>query len=687
MGDTLTTWHTDTANMVKDAKMSVDQKIQDISNTANNLVSSVNTLVSTLSSISPDMAVNLPEFEDVNEEDLDKVFTDLKIAIDKLGNNDYNTIINAFINSLSVVKPSSNMGSGVFSSTAAISTHLGNTVPTNVIKTYGSSDDFSSNFSSNFSSGFSLSNIDTTIPIPKIGSFPIPPTIVYPKKPTLDIEDFESTINIEIPKFPTYEFSEVELPTFTDITIPNLPQLSNISSPNISSLQNIPDPSISASYSDENYIDNINRLKTAIDTFLGGGVDTEFTAIEKGFIERGYAELDEQYKADIFEEQSRAERLGYTIPSGVILHRLELERTKYLKNLTTLQNETNKSLAELANRNRGLAINGGASLEQAYMNLFIQKMTRKLEYYKTEINKALTIYSNNIQRYSSYIEKQKADILIYSEKLKGELSKIEIYKAQIEGQKLISDINNNYLEKYKGQLQAKQIEAQIYESNINAISEQIKGELSKVEIYKAEVEAYKAKLAANEILSNIYKNGVEAEGLKIQAYETQVKAFVASVQSQEIITNAYKARADIAIEKEKLELSDKEVKVKEYAAKAEHYDAQTRNFVELHKAIATLYEHLFTPLKEMIKLIEVKLDTELKHKLAVYDTTLKAQLADAELRSKYYEVDIAKIKGMIDSTATLAGAYANALNYSFSFDGKAAVNYSGQDVESFSINA
>jgi len=527
-------------------------------------------------------------------------------------------------------------------------------------------------------------SIDSTITIPSFSPIPAAPAIKIPSPPVFKYTPFTENISVLFPKFPdALSLSDIQVPNLLNVTIPSEPFINIPDVPEEKTFSDVADPVFSVIYSDENYTDNIVRLKTAIDTFLNGGVDTEFTAIEKGFIERGYTELDEQYKADIFEEQSRAERLGYTIPSGVILHRLELERTKYLKNVTALQNEVNKNMAELANRNRNAALNSGTTLEQAYMNLFIQKMTRKFEYYKSNIDKELRLFDSKLKKLSTSVEVYKNTVLAYSERLKGELSKIDVFKAKLDGQKIISDINNAILEKYKTQLQAHQVKADIYKTQVATISEQIKGEISKVDIFKAKIDAYTAKLNGEKIKSEIYKTQIDSESSKINIFETQVKAYLASVEAAKVSVSAQseKINAELKLFESKVKATDTLKDV--YIAEVESTYKFNTIKQGLYEVISRLYTALLSPIGDYLRAQATIIDTNTKSKIAEYEGLVKKVLAEAELKAKGFDLDINKTKAMLDATATLAAAYANSINYSCAFDGRASIQYDGSDSERY----
>jgi hypothetical protein len=147
----------------------------------------------------------------------------------------------------------------------------------------------------------------------------------------------------------------------------------------------------------------------------------------------------------------------------------------------------------------------------SYANNVAQRRLRPAKY---AVEAALAVFgaliTNAARRHSSLSNAKPACLRPLIE---GELAKLEIFKAQIEGQKLVSQINIQLVEIYKARLEG----------------------------VRAQIEIFKEQIAAVLAQSEVNKNIIQAFGIRVQAYDSQVKAkaseYVAATRIKAEISN------------------------------------------------------------------------------------------------------------------------------------------------------
>lgn len=510
-----------------------------------------------------------------------------------------------------------------------------------------------------------LPTVDLTVNTPVT---PTSPAINLPSTPTVNEHSLPSEPNLDTVAFPDAPtLNDVEEPTLLNINLPSLPIIDlptapedeTFTSPELPNIENI-------DYTEEEYQEKVDTLLSAINELMDGGLESDFTVIERGILDRGVVELDEQYKSTLEEEKIKAERLGYSIPPGIILNRFDQARNDYVKKVNALFNELKKDLIELANSNRKTAMSSGIELEKAYMSLFNEAMARKLEKFKVDVDKEIRLFEAKVTLLKASLDIYLTKFQVYSEKIKAELSKVEIYKSQIDGQKLISDLNKNILELYRSKLSVNELAVSIYEKQVSAAAERLRAELSKVDVFKAQIDAYVAKLRGEELKVNVYQSLVQAETTKVSIYEQQIRAYLGQLQAEESKINIEKVKLETAVSeltaKTSLVNSLSNMIISKVTAQSELYKVK----VSAYEAIARLYDSVVKPLGDAIQAegLHMKIinDINLANLQAQLETNLKQ--VDAEL--KQGELDFEKIRAAASMGTTLLAAYVNALNVSAS---------------------
>jgi hypothetical protein len=169
----------------------------------------------------------------------------------------------------------------------------------------------------------------------------------------------------------------------------------------------------------------------------------------------------------------------------------------------------------------------------------------------------------------------RVDAEVFRDLIQAELAKIELYRAQLEGQRIRGELN--------------QQQVTIYAERVRAL-------LSLVEIYKAQVDGAKAKAEVNLSRTQAFVAQVSAYSERVKAYETEWEAFgkqlegdVTQYRRYELATEVFGNRVKIwsdtntnLIDQNRLKLSEKELDIAAYRARLDKVNtvlqAETQRF-------------------------------------------------------------------------------------------------------------
>lgn len=381
---------------------------------------------------------------------------------------------------------------------------------------------------------------------PTLDAVAVPDVGLAPAEP-----DFDSMARYAPPSAPTQPMPAAPtdvLPVLEDITValppdyvlPELPDMYALQLPAVPSIT-IPEfdgvrPTFDISMPEDGALDFVevahdktlqNELLAQIRYMMQGGLGLP-VAVEQSIFDRGRAREDQLTKKQLQEvEEDMAER-GMTEPNGILARRLRQVRADGRTRTSELNRDLTIETAKIAVENMRVALGQGMALEQALIqqNLAINDRALRAaifvrEYGITRVN-AMIAYANlQQQAYAT-------DAQVWRTRIEGLLSTLELYKAQIEGQRLVGEVNKQLVERYEAGVRAVGEIAQIYRTNVEAAK--VRGEINV------------QRIDAAKLILQRYDTQVNAWGKLQDGYRTQVEAAIGTARFAETMANVYATR-------------------------------------------------------------------------------------------------------------------------------------------------
>lgn len=305
-----------------------------------------------------------------------------------------------------------------------------------------------------------------------------------------------SNLDTDFPEFTTTPPSLQSLPAIdtTDLDPGDLPA-------EITDTVNFVEQSLSTDV----YTDLLAKL---VDGLQNGGTGLDATVeaeIWQRALDRQQTEND-QFEQTILNQFSAR---GFPRPTGALNGTLLERAAEVTRNNTALNAEISIEQARLAQNNTQFIITASNQLESVIRSYSDGVNTRKLDYAKAVAAHAVSIYSETLRGYISKAEAKRAWVQAQVENLRGVVEGnkglVESFKAEAEAYQTIiqakSSKNEGVIEAFKGEVQG-------YEAETRAISENQRAELG-----IAGLEIQKADLELRRILGEI--------NAELQAYTTE----------------------------------------------------------------------------------------------------------------------------------------------------------------------
>ena len=485
-----------------------------------------------------------------------------------------------------------------------------------------------------------LSAPDTEAPAPLALTIPAPPVTVTPTAPgagpTVGAVELPVYVGGPLPDVPTLH--ALNLPTAPDINIAALSiQRPSFIAPD--ALQDTYRPDL-VDYQDFLWTTTNDRvgdtgvydMHARLQAMLAGGTGLPLT-IERALFDRAIGRDEISSRQAVAQAEGEWAAKGFSLPGTTLLARVQEIRQQNRIEQGRINRELSIQFHTQEIENLRFSVQQAIALEGVLLDAHTKILSVARELADGHWVVAKGIYDSAVALFGLQLEIYKADIAVYTERIKAELVKLEVYKAQLDGLQAIGQLNQQLVDIYKVKLDAFLTGVEVYKAQIQGAEIQVRAELNKVEVYKAQIEAYSALLGAERVKYEIYNTTVDAEQVKAQIYTAQVDAYGRRIE-------AY--RSNVAAEVAKVEALSRvnEVQSKIYSDRVAAWkagiDADTANlasFVEVYRANLTKYTALLSAEQYRLAGESRNFELELESERARVDTLLKqADQAIAQLQ-------------------------------------------------------
>ena len=360
-----------------------------------------------------------------------------------------------------------------------------------------------------------LSSVLYQPPSPPTQAAPTPPSdatatldeIVLPTRPTYTVPELPTLYTLTLPEFPV-----ITIPTFDGVR------------PSLDLSADIPDNGqldfVATAYVPVLQPEMIERLQSMIQGEYGLPL-----AIEQALFDRARAREDRLSRKQVMEVTEDMAARNLTEPNGILAARLRETHADNREKVSALNRDLAIERAKEALEGVKFAIGQGMALEQMLIqqNLAENERALKVAMYVRDfainrLNALIALANLEQQAYAT-------DAQVWQQRIAGELSKLEVLKAQIDAQRLIGDINKDLLAQYELQWRGVQAMADVYRTEVEAakVTSSINGD----------------RIANAKLIIEKYSVEVDAWGKLYDAHKTQVEAALGTARFAEVLSNIF----------------------------------------------------------------------------------------------------------------------------------------------------
>lgn len=473
---------------------------------------------------------------------------------------------------------------------------------------------------------------------PDIAAITLPdaPVIVLPDVPTLE--------DVTLPTVPT-----LSLPTFT-ATLPDF---------------DLTAPGNTFTFTYEEYAAQLPTLIAKVQEMLAGGTGLP-DAIWNSLWARGREREDMNAAKAIEEVTEEWSARGFSLPNGVLDKKIAGVRQANQNATSELNREIAIKQADMEVENIRFAVTQGIALENLYAQIHQQAQQLNFEAAKYTLEAAISIFNTQIAYQNAQLQAYATEAQVYKTRIEAELANVELYKAQLEGQKLIGDLNQQEVALYNSRLQGLLTHIEIYKGELEGVRALVDVNRNEIEAFRAGVDAFSAQVQAHASKIQTYTAKWTGEQIKAQVYGTEVNAFAQLVQ-------AYATGNSAVIATKELELKNKGFQLDRYKTRVEKYatdvDAEAKRIaagVDVYNGRAQMYTAELGAEQARVVADSRQFELALEEAKTSADLQLKEAQLNIEQLLRLLNLELEQNRTVLQVQAQLAAAAMSAVNLSAS---------------------
>lgn len=513
-----------------------------------------------------------------------------------------------------------------------------------------------------------------------------------------NIKDFEPVFdNLTIPDapapgpapvFPTAPtFSAIPLPVKPTGQRPNLPNLVDLVIPSFAFAPLPPfdeaspefeGSSVSAvlQWSEVPYQQTILEEEMAVVRRMWAGGTGLPPEVERALWERAASREDVAVSRDISAAATEFSGRGFTLPPGMLVNRIDAIRTEGQLKKQTLGRDVMIKVADTHIENLRFACQQAIASENVLIGLWSQMAQRGFEAAKVQLESELALLNAQVAIFNARQSAYQTAANVHKIALEERALELEKFKAELEAEVAKGQINEQRIKVFLGLYDGLKADAELYKAEMQGAQLESELQRNEVEKFKAGVQAAGEMIQADKLRYDAYESRVKGETAKAQLLEAQGRAYSAYVSGKV-------ARSEIDVKNQQAELQVLDLQLRAFLGNLERDKVQLQAesaaiqaTAEAHRTNTQRYTAEMGAKTALAELDMKALDSETRNMIALYDVEIRkySNAREQLIRVASLQSDGLKAIGQMHSTLA-AGAMAGiSLGATIGADAKVGAN-------------
>ena len=491
-------------------------------------------------------------------------------------------------------------------------------------------------------------------------------TVEIPAAPSVVMPEMEALIQISLP-----DFVFPDMPTFDAAP----PDASGISVPSV--FINWAEPS----YESEVLVD----LQGKVVAMMAGGTGLP-AAVEDALFSRARERDTATTNRAVQEAVDTWAGRNFSMPPGMLVKQADVIREQGRLRASELNRDIMVEAAKWEIDSIRFAVQQGMALEQLTSNLFENTAKRLFEVARFQAESQISVFNAQISLFNAQNSAFETLSQVYRTKLDAAISKLTAYKAAVDGQVALGQINQQRVDVFKAKLDAVQSNVDVYKALMQGAQVRAETIKSQFDAYRADVQAYSEQIGAEKVKFDAYESQIKGESAKAGVFDSQARAYASTIQ-------ALASKADIKVKGAQIKMEAARTKVSKFLADVDAYKATLQAGLSEAQYGTAVFQAQVDGWKAKAS-VNIA-DAEMQSRFA--DMNTRTNIAYAEMQISEYtskmqnavqqaQIALEAAKALGQYTAQLAAGAMSAAHVSASISGSGSASSSDSRSESTSTS-
>jgi hypothetical protein len=344
---------------------------------------------------------------------------------------------------------------------------------------------------------------------------------------------------------------------------------------------------------------------------------------------------------------------GFQMPPGVLNAMQAAVAQEAGSKQASLSREVMLKRADLYVDNRKFTIQQVRETEQMLITYYGYAQERALNAMKALVDFGVKAYEARLARLNYHLSVAKAEAEQWEMQFKSAMVPLEVWKAELEGTKIASQINVQEVETYKAQWQGAAIALEAHKTKVEYAKLLGELEMMKLQAFGHEVSIYTSQVKAKEAEFGMYEAGIRGENLKLESFRAKAEVYKVRAGAKADEWQAAKAEIDAKTTVMRAQIEGFSAQVEAYKAGAQ---AQTA-FTQAQSAAATA---TISAVEAANKSAGAAAEANVAANKATADIALGSAQVGAQVAIAAGRQTAAVAEAIANVNMTMAGVYSNA---------------------------
>lgn len=408
-------------------------------------------------------------------------------------------------------------------------------------------------------------------------------------------------------------------------------------------------------------------------------------AVEQAMWERAASREDASAARDVSAAYIDFSARGFGLPTGALVDRIDTIRSDAALRKQGLARDIAIKVADTHIENLRFACTQALAAENVMIGLWNQMAQRQFDAAKVQLDSELSLLNAHIAVYNARQAARGVDAGVRRLALEERAQDLQRMRLELDGEIAKGTINEQRVRVFSELYKALQADVDLFKAEMEGARVESDVQRNEIERYKAEVQAIGELVTMDKNRYDAYASRVQGETAKAQLLQAQGAAYSAYVSGQV-------ANAEIAIKNQQADIAVADLGLRAYMSEIESKKAVISGSLGVANARISAMQSQTEKLAAEARIkttgaeLELKaLEAAMRTETSLYEVEMRKYLASQEhtLRIAGYQLEAAKAVAQAQSTLA-AGAMAG-ISLSTSASGGSTVNANANDIVNTSV--